>query len=158
MISLQCARLEIQGLRFKHSWGHWDVTGRKGHDHMTWCRTSSIGSRFSGTKNPQAWANYLSVFYSIEIPQILPRFLFRRCICHQSLWYLAENKFIQTELDKETLKKLRYSARGTVGFHIQCIPNIQYAIKIKSEAYSSQGNPTGQLDFCNWLADCSTTG
>ena len=30
-------------------------------------------------------------------------------------------------------------------------------IKIKSVAYSSQGNHTGQLDFCNWLADGSTT-
>ena len=26
-------------------------------------------------------------------------------------------------------------------------------IKIKSVAYSSQGSHTGQLDFCNWLAD-----
>jgi len=25
-------------------------------------------------------------------------------------------------------------------------------------AYSSQGSHTGQLDFCNWLADGSTTG
>ena len=31
-------------------------------------------------------------------------------------------------------------------------------IKIKSVAYSSQGSQTGQLDFCNWLADSSTTG
>ena len=30
--------------------------------------------------------------------------------------------------------------------------------KIKSVAYSCQGNHTGQLDFCNWLADGSTTG
>ena len=30
--------------------------------------------------------------------------------------------------------------------------------KIKSVAYSSQGSHTGQLDFCNWLADGSTTG
>ena len=30
--------------------------------------------------------------------------------------------------------------------------------KIKSEAYSSQGSHTGYLDFCNWLADGSTTG
>ena len=29
--------------------------------------------------------------------------------------------------------------------------------KIKSVAYSSQGSHTGQLDFCNWLADDSTT-
>ena len=28
----------------------------------------------------------------------------------------------------------------------------------KSAAYSSQGSQTGQLDFCNWLADGSTTG
>ena len=28
---------------------------------------------------------------------------------------------------------------------------------IKSVAYSSQGSHTGQLDFCNWLADRSTT-
>ena len=28
----------------------------------------------------------------------------------------------------------------------------------KSVAYSSQGSHTGQLDFCNWLADGSTTG
>ena len=27
-----------------------------------------------------------------------------------------------------------------------------------SVAYSSQGSHTGQLDFCNWLADGSTTG
>ena len=31
-------------------------------------------------------------------------------------------------------------------------------IKIKSVAYSSQGSHTGQLDFCNWLADGSATG
>ena len=31
-------------------------------------------------------------------------------------------------------------------------------LKIKSVAYSSQGNRTGQLDFCNWLADDSVTG
>ena len=29
---------------------------------------------------------------------------------------------------------------------------------IKSVSYSSQGSHTGQLDFCNWLADSSTTG
>ena len=29
---------------------------------------------------------------------------------------------------------------------------------IKSVAYSSQWSHTGQLDFCNWLADGSTTG
>ena len=31
-------------------------------------------------------------------------------------------------------------------------------LKIKSVAYSSQWSHTGQLDFCNWLADGSTTG
>ena len=31
-------------------------------------------------------------------------------------------------------------------------------LKIKSVAYSSQGSHTGQLDFCNWLADSSTMG
>ena len=31
-------------------------------------------------------------------------------------------------------------------------------IKIKSVAYSSQGSHIGQLDFCNLLADGSTTG
>ena len=35
---------------------------------------------------------------------------------------------------------------------------IKLKIKIKSVAYSSQGSHTGQLDFCNWLADSSTTG
>ena len=30
-------------------------------------------------------------------------------------------------------------------------------LKIKSVAYSPQGSHTGQLDFCNWLADDSTT-
>ena len=30
-------------------------------------------------------------------------------------------------------------------------------IIIKSVAYSSQGSDAGQLDFCNWLADGSTT-
>ena len=30
--------------------------------------------------------------------------------------------------------------------------------KNKSVAYSSQESKTGQLDFCNWLADGSTTG
>ena len=30
--------------------------------------------------------------------------------------------------------------------------------KIKSVAYSSQGSQTVQLDFCNLLADGSTTG
>ena len=29
---------------------------------------------------------------------------------------------------------------------------------IKSVAYGTQGSHTGQLDFCNWLADGSTTG
>ena len=31
-------------------------------------------------------------------------------------------------------------------------------LKNKSMAYSSQGSHTGQLDFCNWLADGSTMG
>ena len=31
-------------------------------------------------------------------------------------------------------------------------------LKIKSVAYSSQGCHTGQLNFCNWQADGSTTG
>ena len=35
---------------------------------------------------------------------------------------------------------------------------IKLKLKIKSVAYSSQGSHTGQLDFCNWLADGSTTG
>ena len=30
--------------------------------------------------------------------------------------------------------------------------------KIKYVAYSSQGSHTGQLEFCNWLTDDSTTG
>ena len=30
--------------------------------------------------------------------------------------------------------------------------------KKKYVAYSSQGSQYGQLDFCNWLADSSTTG
>ena len=29
----------------------------------------------------------------------------------------------------------------------------QTILKIKSEAYSSQGSQTSQLNFCNWLAD-----
>ena len=29
---------------------------------------------------------------------------------------------------------------------------------IKSVTYISQGSHTGQVDFCNWLADGSTTG
>ena len=33
-----------------------------------------------------------------------------------------------------------------------------YKIKIKSVAYSFQGGHIGQLDFCNWQADDSTTG
>ena len=35
--------------------------------------------------------------------------------------------------------------------------NIEY-IFFKSVAYSSQGSPTVQLYFFNWLEDCSTTG
>ena len=35
---------------------------------------------------------------------------------------------------------------------------IGYLKKIKCVAYSSQGSLTGQLDFCNWLADDSTIG
>ena len=31
-------------------------------------------------------------------------------------------------------------------------------IKIKYVAYSSQGNHTGQLDSCNWLAGGRSTG
>ena len=40
------------------------------------------------------------------------------------------------------------------------IPDIYYMPNkiIKSVAYSSQGSHTGQLDFCSWLADGSTTG
>ena len=45
---------------------------------------------------------------------------------------------------------------------LHVIPWIVFEItlikKIKSVAYSSQGSHTGQLDFCNWLADGSTTG
>ena len=33
-----------------------------------------------------------------------------------------------------------------------------YKLKIKSVAYSSQRSHTGQLDFCNWLAESSLTG
>ena len=33
---------------------------------------------------------------------------------------------------------------------------IKLKIKMKYVAYSSQGSHTGQLDFCNWLADDST--
>ena len=33
-----------------------------------------------------------------------------------------------------------------------------YIYIYKSVAYSSQGSHTSQLDFCNWLADGSTTG
>ena len=36
--------------------------------------------------------------------------------------------------------------------------NYKYLKKIKSVAYSSQGSHTGQLHFCNWLADSNTTG
>ena len=38
--------------------------------------------------------------------------------------------------------------------------NLTYIIIIiiKSVANSSQGSHTDQLDFCNWLADGSTTG
>ena len=36
--------------------------------------------------------------------------------------------------------------------------NISNIYQTLSVAYSSQGNHTGQLDFCNWLADDSTTG
>ena len=39
-----------------------------------------------------------------------------------------------------------------------CIRIFVIKFKIKSVAYSSQGSDTGQLDFCNWLADGSTTG
>ena len=35
---------------------------------------------------------------------------------------------------------------------------IKFKLNIKSVAYSSQGTQTGQLDFCNSLADGSTTG
>ena len=38
------------------------------------------------------------------------------------------------------------------------IGNYNTSVKIKSVAYSSQESHTGQLDFCNWLADGSTTG
>ena len=31
-------------------------------------------------------------------------------------------------------------------------------LKVKYVACSSQGSHTGQLEFCNWLADGSTTG
>ena len=30
--------------------------------------------------------------------------------------------------------------------------------EIKPVTYSSQGNHTGQLDFCTWMTDDSTTG
>ena len=38
------------------------------------------------------------------------------------------------------------------------ITGIKLKKKIKSVAYSSQRSQNGQLDFCNWLADGSTTG
>ena len=38
-----------------------------------------------------------------------------------------------------------------------CCSNNNF-FKYKKVAYSSQGSHTGQLDFCNWLADDSTTG
>ena len=40
-----------------------------------------------------------------------------------------------------------------------CMSSILFnLLKVKSVAYSSQGSHTGQLDFCNWLADGITTG
>ena len=33
-----------------------------------------------------------------------------------------------------------------------------FNIKNRSVAYSSQGSHTGQLEFCNWLADGCMTG
>ena len=50
------------------------------------------------------------------------------------------------------------SERSTGQFmmHVEYQTYIQYWKK--SVAYSSQGSHTGQLYFCNWLADDSTTG
>ena len=38
-----------------------------------------------------------------------------------------------------------------------CVNNHHLKLN-ESVAYSSQGSHTGQLDFCNWLADGSTMG
>ena len=47
---------------------------------------------------------------------------------------------------------------ATSAVHLRLLDLIKILKNNKSVAYSSQGSHTGQLDFCNWLADGSTTG
>ena len=60
-------------------------------------------------------------------------------------------------------KNAQITKLGKRDNYMDCMDPVMYSFvllikKIKSLVYSSQGSYTGQLDFCNWLADGSTTG
>ena len=78
---------------------------------------------------------------------------------HHLSWFLCQGEIKHSNPLKDRARQwLRL--RATVAAFIIIIIIIIIIIKnlIKSVAYSSQGCHTGQLDFCNWLADGSTTG
>ena len=44
------------------------------------------------------------------------------------------------------------------GYNLAYNDDLRIKLEIKFEAHSYQGSHSGQLDFCNWVADSSTTG
>ena len=54
--------------------------------------------------------------------------------------------------------QIAIATNGLTCTHDWIYTYIKIKFKIKSEAYSSQGSHTDQLDVCNWLPDGSTTG
>ena len=71
---------------------------------------------------------------------------------------------MNAELNKENFGVIRFPM-GLLLLHTKHVVSgttvglsIIWLKKIKSVAYSSQGSQTGQLNFCNWLADDITTG
>ena len=73
---------------------------------------------------------------------------------------LANQNFLQEET-KFRLKTgilCYYSVQTLLSFSFLSKNLNMSNLKIKSVDYSSQGSHTGQLDFCNGLADSSTTG
>ena len=56
---------------------------------------------------------------------------------------------------KEEMKDIFHKPMNLLISRYLILENLK---KIKSVTYSSQGSHAGQLDFCNWQADDSTTG
>ena len=66
---------------------------------------------------------------------------------------------LKIEKDGNDSLSLEHKEEIQVSFHkFMDLITSSIKSKIKSVTYSSQGSHTGQLDFCNWLADGSTTG